>query len=48
MKDDRVYLVHCLIHDYFGIDLAIVWEVVRSDLPELGRDIETILANIPC
>ena len=27
-----------LIHDYFGVDIAIVWEVIRSDLPELQSE----------
>lgn len=32
-----------LIHGYFGVDLAIVWEVVRSDLPKLGAEIRAML-----
>jgi len=32
-----------LIHDCFGVDLAIVWEVVRTDLVELKRSVEAIL-----
>ena len=35
-----------LIHDYFGVDLAIVWEVVRSDLPALKANIEAILSTL--
>jgi uncharacterized protein with HEPN domain len=26
-----------LIHGYFGVDLELVWDVVRSRVPELGR-----------
>jgi uncharacterized protein with HEPN domain len=26
-----------LIHGYFGVDLELVWEVVRLRVPELGR-----------
>jgi uncharacterized protein with HEPN domain len=32
-----------LIHDYFGVDITIVWQVVASDLEELGRSVEAIL-----
>ncbi len=28
-----------LIHDYFGIDLQLVWDVVERDLPLLNRKI---------
>ena len=30
-----------LIHDYFGIDWAIVWDVIKTDLPELRRQLQT-------
>jgi uncharacterized protein with HEPN domain len=23
-----------LVHDYFGVDLALVWDVVATELPE--------------
>jgi len=26
-----------LIHDYFGIDLEIVWDVIQNRLPELSK-----------
>ncbi|MBI4268315.1 DUF86 domain-containing protein [Candidatus Uhrbacteria bacterium] len=29
-----------LIHEYFGVDLELVWEVVKKDLPELKRSLE--------
>lgn len=32
-----------LIHDYLGVDLDVVWEVVQSDLPELKRNLKKIL-----
>lgn len=31
-----------LIHEYFGVDLALVWEVVKTDLPTLKKQIEKI------
>lgn len=37
---------HILVHDYFGIDTAVVWEVVARDLPELRRQMEDLLATM--
>lgn len=31
-----------LIHEYFGVDLAIVWMVVREELPPLRPQIERL------
>lgn len=28
-----------LIHEYFGVDLALVWEVMRKDLPDLKKSL---------
>jgi uncharacterized protein with HEPN domain len=32
-----------LVHNYFGIDLDVVWSVVETDLPPLKRYIEELL-----
>lgn len=32
-----------LIHDYFGVDYDLVWDVVRHRIPELRRQIAAIL-----
>jgi uncharacterized protein with HEPN domain len=32
-----------LIHDYFGVDYEIVWDVVQNRIPELRRQIASIL-----
>lgn len=34
-----------LIHDYFGIDYEIVWDVVKSELPVLLQQIKMIIGN---
>ncbi|MCU0574532.1 MAG: DUF86 domain-containing protein [Syntrophobacteraceae bacterium] len=32
-----------LIHDYFGVDHEIVWDVVENKIPDLRQDIQEIL-----
>jgi len=35
-----------LVHDYFGIDVDVVWSVVERDLPDLKRQIEARLQEL--
>ena len=35
-----------LIHDYFGVDLEIVWSVIENKIPQLKIVIEDILSHI--
>jgi len=35
-----------LVHQYFNIDLEEIWDTAENDLPELKRNIETILKKI--
>lgn len=32
-----------LIHDYQGVNLKLVWEIVTEDLPELEKQLESIV-----
>jgi uncharacterized protein with HEPN domain len=32
-----------VIHDYFGVNLEIVWVVIEKDLPKLERAIQALL-----
>jgi uncharacterized protein with HEPN domain len=34
---------HKLVHDYFEVDLRIVWDTVRFDLPQLKAWLREIL-----
>ena len=34
---------HILIHDYFGIDTELVWNVVENELPSLENTIKSFL-----
>ncbi len=35
-----------LIHEYFGVDLEIVWDIVKNKLPDLKSKIEKIISKI--
>lgn len=35
-----------LIHEYFGIDLRIIWDIVVNKLPELKHSVKEILTEI--
>lgn len=32
-----------LVHEYFGVDLELVWEVVQNDLPPFKKQVEELL-----
>lgn len=32
-----------LIHNYFGVDYGIVWDVAKNEMPELKKKIEKII-----
>jgi uncharacterized protein with HEPN domain len=35
-----------IVHEYFGIDREIVWNIVVNDLPEMGEWLETVIEEI--
>jgi len=34
-----------LVHDYFGVDLQLVWEVLERQLPALRQSVDAILSE---
>lgn len=34
-----------MIHQYFGVDLKLVWDVVERELPALKRSVDEIIAD---
>lgn len=34
-----------LIHHYFGVDLGLVWDAVKKDLPKLKEEIGEIMRS---
>jgi uncharacterized protein with HEPN domain len=41
IKDFR----NIIVHDYFGIDSSIVWDIIRDSLPELQRNLTELLSK---
>jgi len=35
-----------VIHDYFGVDVNIVWETIKKDVPELEQKIKVMLKEL--
>ena len=35
-----------MIHEYFGVDYVVVWEIIQIDLPDLKQKIKTALDTI--
>jgi len=35
-----------LIHDYFGVDLSLVWKIVEKEVPKLKKQMRDILDEI--
>lgn len=42
-----VAMRNVIAHEYFGIDLDAVWQVVERDLPELTQKLNTIEQELP-
>ncbi len=36
-----------LIHEYFGININIVWKTVQKDIPKLKKEIEELYNELP-
>jgi uncharacterized protein with HEPN domain len=39
-------LRNILVHDYFGVDTGLVWQVIETRLPELESHLKSILASL--
>ncbi len=37
---------HVIIHEYFQVDLQVIWDTVKGDLPPLKKQIQEILRSI--
>src|ERR1051325_8728710 len=40
-------LRNIIVHDYFGLDLEILWRLAQNEVPQLGNQIENLLHEFP-
>jgi uncharacterized protein with HEPN domain len=43
---EMYYLRNRVMHEYFGVDYEIIWDVARNHLPENSRQIDEILTSL--
>ncbi len=36
-----------IVHEYFNVDVSIIWQIIEKDLPELKRNLKKQLDNNP-
>ena len=34
------------VHEYFGVDTKLVWEIIKNDLPDLKEKVITVIQSI--
>lgn len=42
---EMIGMRHKIVHDYFEVNLRVVWDVATDDLPELIKQLEAIVSN---
>lgn len=40
-------LRHILVHEYFGIDIQLIWQIITDDLADLKEKAQRILDRLP-
>lgn len=45
LRSQHIGMHYRVVHDYFSIDLSVVWRACTTDIPALVPQIETILRN---
>lgn len=39
-------LRHILVHEYFGIDNNLIWQIIANDIPQLKKSIQKVLDSL--
>jgi uncharacterized protein with HEPN domain len=34
------------VHEYFGIDTKLVWEIIKNDIPDLKEKVQIVLKSV--
>ena len=40
-----VGLRHILVHEYFGIDTLLIWQIITTDIPKLKMEVQNIISR---
>ncbi|MBI2176846.1 MAG: DUF86 domain-containing protein [Candidatus Tectomicrobia bacterium] len=43
---EAISMRNVLVHEYFGIDLEVIWDTVSRNLPKLKQEVERILCEM--
>jgi uncharacterized protein with HEPN domain len=41
-----VGLRHILVHEYFGIDANLIWQIISDDIPKLKEAIKEVILSL--
>jgi len=41
-----VGLRHILVHEYFGIDGNLIWQIIVNDIPKLKNEVQSVISSI--
>jgi len=44
---DLISFRNVIIHEYFGVNHKIMWDIIQNELPALSRKINTLLKQLP-
>lgn len=44
--EDVISMRNVLVHQYFGVDLEMVWDTISADIPMLKSEIVSVLRSI--
>ncbi len=39
-------LRHVLVHEYFGVDTTVIWQIINKDIPDLKMKIQQVLNEL--
>lgn len=44
--NNMVSMRNKVVHEYFGVDIDILWETVNKDLPNLKKQIKKVISSL--
>ncbi|MBF0467099.1 MAG: DUF86 domain-containing protein [Nitrospirae bacterium] len=36
-------LRNIIVHEYFGIDMELLWSIIKVDIPQLNKEMENLI-----